>query len=1187
MVVQLLSASILELSIQHWTQNNGLPPYAVQSIEQDEQGLILLNCQEGTFQFNGYNYIRTQLKEDASSNVDIQLRENNLISGTDTLLKNCTGFYHSQGEYWITSERGIGQLDAFTKKINWLNKTGDLPEQNCFHPTKAPDGKIWFSIGFSGIAFYEPTSGQFYSIQNINEYTGFTQAHNVFATVLDRNINHLFFDQSSNLWIATQNDGLYKVTFKPQRFQYFRSEYETNGGLAHRDISFPLTLKDGNVWIATWGGGINIWKKKDQALAHPDFQNIPVKQLDGSSLAEKKVFPMIEDSRSNIWFGTFGAGLYYMSASRKQQKDYRSKVFSRRRGQIPNDVINGLCEGANNDIWCGTNSGLVHIDAKLKSRYTFPELEQPDLFAGKNIRMLSLTNNKNLWIGCNDGTTYLWNLTSNNIKVFSQAEGSPMGILLNVQEHQGVDWFAGSEGLFYYHYRLNKFLRFKNNHLLPSRHLESILKDDHGNLWLGSSQGIIKVNPESAQVKAFDLYTGRQGNSCTQGASKDSSGYLYFGSRYGFYRFHPDILEQETPENPIFINNISINGENHSLKSLKQSEQWAEEDKFNGLELNHQQNAISINFNSLNYNREEVINYLVVLEGYDKEWISTSDRQRHFSSLQPGNYHLKIKEQGRDSIYGLSFRIKPPWWTTSYAIAGYAVAGFIFLYLFSLWISRRSKRLEEQKQKENFDRLRFRFFLNISHEIRTPLTLIKGAIDRLKEIEHSHENKELHRIQHNADRLTRLVNEVLDLKQMEQTGMNAKKSFFNLKAFIDATVDAFRLREEKRHIRLFMPNEPVWINSARELLETILYNLLSNALKFSDDQDEIHIHLDASESECQIKVVDFGIGMDKEEKKHIFERYYQAGRKQKEGSGIGLSLVKELVEILDGRIEVQSVLSKGSTFTVTLPLGKPQQEEETTNLPSKENKKTLLIVDDQADIRSFVKEAFESSYQCLEASNGKEALEVVKMVLPDLIISDVMMPEMNGFELCKQVKEQLETSHIPIILLTAKTGFDAELDAAQCNADAYITKPFREELLKVKVQKLLELREKLQEKYSGQKPEQESADELNPIDQAFINKLNQAIEKELDNPDLKIDHLADTLALSSSGLYRKLKALTGQSPVEYVRILRLNKAAQLLKESSSSVTEIADLTGFGTQKYFSRCFKDHFDISPLKYRNNK
>ena len=1189
-ISSICSATNIEIKVHHWRTNEGLPKSSITSINQDSIGYILFNCKDGVYRFNGQTSILKSIVIESKQQDSIHFDKGKIYFDKLAIDGYFNGLLKtSKNEYWVCSYLGLGKINVKTKNILWVNKPGDLPNSDCYFATESKDGKIWFAMANNELGFFDPILNKFLTLKNVKGYGHYINAYDAFAELVDHHVNHLFFDNYGNLWIATDKNGVYKISFHPQRFQLYRFQYNTKGGLAHKDISFPLATLNEEVWISTWGGGINICPVIDLEASKPDFENVPILLENNKPVVDKRIFPLVEDSRSNIWFGTFNGGLYFLDANKRKAQHYNFKSFTTYNSKMPSNKIGSLCEGLNNDIWCGTYSGLIHIDSCMNIRTAFSELENPKVFSDLNVSMVSITKDKKMWIGTFTESTYLFDMVTNKVTSFSTTEGYKIGDLYNRVEVDGISWFVGGNGVFYYSNRLNKFLPFKNNHLLPSQHVESILVDDNKKIWIGTDEGLVKIDPISAAVTVFDLNSGRMGNSYTQGASRDKNGYLYFGTRYGFYRFHPDNFEFQMPPTPIVVSEISISGNNYSLDSIKHTDKWIHKKRVTPyIELEHNENAISLEYGNLNYDPGQFIIYETMLQGNDLNWEVTNDNRRSWASLEPGSYTFKVREKGKDNLTVISFDILKPWWATIYATVVYGAFILLSICIFYRIISSRSKAKEELLQKEKFDHLRFRFFLNISHEIRTPLTLIKGAIDRLIDNDNQGENKELYRIKKNTNRLIRMVNEVLDLKKIENTQVQVKYSHFNLKDFLESTVDAFRLREDKCKIALKMPDHPVWINSGRELIETILYNLLSNAIKFSKEKSIVDVSLLLDDNNCQIKVRDYGIGMDKTEQELIFDRYYKGEKNINVGTGIGLSLVQEFVNLLKGNISVESEINKGTTISFSIPNKQTDINTGTEHIGHGNDKMTLVIVDDHSDIRSFVKEIFEDDYHCLEADNGKIAFDIIKSSPPDLVISDVMMPEMNGFQLCEKIKGDIEVSHIPVVLLTAKTGFEAEINAAECSAEAYITKPFNEKLLKTKVDKLIEQRKRLWEKYTKQ---QDVCDDdvlkLSAIDKSFMNLVEVEIEKEIDNTKFNVDHLASNVALSSSGLYRKIKALTGQSPVEYIRSFRLKKAAQLLLETSYSVSEVSDMTGFGTQKYFSRCFKEQFEITPLKYRKEK
>ncbi len=1192
LISNLALAEKFELKVNHWMVPNGLPNNQILGIGQDADGFICIETQSGFYRFDGtdaYLINRQYNTEEKDSEGHITIKDGNLTVGGDLI----TGVFNSfiktkNGTYWASSEEGLGIINTEEKKFQKAGKLQDMPISECNYLTESPDGKIWFSMPLNGIGFWDTVSNQLITQNNIKEYPHFKNAYPVFLELIDRYITSLFFDRTGNLWIGTENDGLFKISFEPERFQFFRYGDIEGSGLVHKDISFPLATKSGDIWISTWGGGINIWKKEELGKTAPKFDRIPVLLNNGKSIPERRIFPLLEDSETNIWFGTYGGGLYFLRNSDRERKIYNYQVFNKENGHLGSDTVTSVTEGLNNDLWCGTYSGITHIDQNLQTRRYFPELTDLSFFADKKISMVKKAVSGSLWIATRNEVVYRWDLKTNLIEEFGEANGNPLGIVFNYARINKIEWFVGSRGVFYYDESSNKFFPYKKNSAINAA--ESILVDHKGMLWVGTNNGLIKIDPHTNNLKYFDLPGGIMGRNFTQGASKDDKGYLYFGSRFGLYRFHPDNIEYEPPVAPIVFKQVNITGKEYSVDSLQNSNKWKVSGDFNDgyLNLSNKQNTIAVEYTSLYYNPDKVVVYEVMLEGNDAGWVETTDMNRSWSSLPAGNYIFKIREKGKGNMKQFPFVVQLPFWRKTQAVIFYIVVlGLTIFTVYRLQLSR-IKKSEEKRQKERYDHLRFRFFLNVSHEIRTPLTLIKGAIDRLQD--KSKDEKELTRIKRNTDRLITIVNEVLDFKKLEKTNIEVKNQYFDLKRFIESTVDAFRLREDKCKVNLKIPSHPVWIESSKELIETILYNLLSNAIKFSHEGGKVDVSLAVTDEACKISVQDYGVGIAEEEQSLIFDRFYQVPENNNYGAGIGLSLVKEFATRLNGKILLESELGKGSVFCLVLPFDAQRTEIENRDTePENEvirNKPILLVVDDQDEIRSFMKEIFEETFHCVEAVNGQQAWDLIKKHHPEIVISDVMMPVMNGFELCEQLRSDIETSHIPLVLLTAKTGEEAEIKAVSCNADAFISKPFSEKILKLRIEKLIEQRQLLKEKYLKHPDQDTNGLVSNKIDSGFMKMLEEEIHKELDNTEFNVDSLAKAVSLSPSGLYRKLKSISGQNPVGFIRTFRLKNAARLLRETNSPVTEIADLTGFGTQKYFSRCFKEQFGISPLKYRNS-
>lgn len=1251
-----------EMDLFHWTVSSGLPDNHITCIEQDDKGFIWMGTSKGLVRFDGYEFLLFELPKCHTNewisaiykkNQELFLltnRKGNYIFDTQRLqcvkvdkaelLANnkytkqdlslffeegiisndsvavflkpdgkltvdeqlVSGTFNSvcqdsDGTIWVGSAtKGLGYLNDQNTAITYVGDLSQMPDVAVNSIAEAPDGAMWFEIPLGSVGFWDGSN--LVSVKNIADYPNLRNGYPVLSSLVDFNMTTLFFDATGNLWIGTTGNGLFRIRFKPQYFQFYKFDYRSSAGLAHKDVSYPLVTNNGDIWIGTWGGGINILKKEKIPAFDPKFSTITPQPGKKGALQKGMVFPLLEDRKGNLWLGTNGSGVQFIDRKAINAGDYWFKHYERKGGTIPSDSIWALCEDKTGGIWVGTMKGLArYLPQENRFENSFSELNDSTIFQGKEILMLYEGEAAKLWISTRYNGLFCWNRSNNQLKQYlNGGEESLNGVLCVSMMPDSSMWFGGINGLFYFDRHTDHFSSLNKIVDLPSYHIESMLAGHDDRLWLGTGKGLTALDPSNHTAEVYRMPGGVMSNSFTQGASKDKAGYLHFGSRNGFYRFHPSDLKNKPRENPIVLTNFEIHGADFREDSVLFTEGFRSIDiaSVDHLRLRHHQNTITIGYRYLDYSPNDFQEYELLMEGLDSEWTSTFDTNRTWSNLSPGEYifHVRVKGQSREVV--LPITIASPWWTGVWVVVVSVVllAGLMMLLL--RYSNKRVREKEKQHQKERYDRLRFRFFLNISHEIRTPLTLIKGGIDRLienKAVDNDY-LEEVNRVQRNTQRLTHMVNEVLDLKKMENTQVSVNKSDFNLKEFLEASVDVFRLRDESSHLILKMPESPVWVFSDRELMETIVYNLLSNALKYSSPPSEIVVELVYHQNESvAISVSDQGVGIIKEEQQLIFERFYRSENQKETGTGIGLAVVKQYAGLLGGTITVQSEPGQGSIFILLLP---DNAKETDDSLQAKEgvlpqnkeegDKPVLVLVDDQPEIRSFVRELFENEYTIFEASNGQIALTLIKEKNPDLIISDVMMPVMNGYELCAAVRDDIQTCHIPLILLTAKTGDEAQMNAFECKADAFINKPFNQNILRLRVDKLIEQRRQLIQKYGKQPEEKTTMLATNLLDKAFLEKMEGILKEKLADEGFKVEELAFYMAMSTSGLYRKIKSLTDQSPVEYIRVFRLKIAANRLRETSCSVTEIAEETGFSTQKYFSKCFKQQFGMTPLNYR---
>lgn len=1112
----------------------------------------------------------------------------------------------SQQKLWLSSSsKGLLVLDTKTGSIEQIAEATAFPGGHIISFSEGPGDQLWFVLPLNGIGFYDKKNKQIWTVKNIEQHPQWNNGYQVFSDLVDHKITNLFFDRRGMLWIGTQQNGMFSLRFEQQRFQYYKFDYRKEDGLAHQDISFPLAVKNGDVWIGTWGGGINVWKKEELKTKAPHFRSIRPQKGKAGALQQGRVFPIMEDSRGNLWCGTNGEGLHILEKSNREKSidNFRHISYSPYKPfELPSDSILSLVETGNSEIWIGTNRGLACWDANSKqitSRFT--DLENPEIFYGHPVWMVAKDSSEALWLSIQDIGLFYWDRKNNVIKHFLTGEDGLDRIYALSDGPGDFIWLAGRSGLLRINKRTEEIRRYGSKDGLPTDLIESMLRDQHGRLWLGCNNGLACFNTADETVTIHCLQDGVMCNSFTQGASVDTNGYFYMGSRNGFYRFHPDSVSLQHTAPSICLTGLDISGKNirQSPNHSKQLTGNKPLHSVDNIELAHHQNAITIRYSSLNFNTEAPTLYEVMLEGLSDHWEQTVEESRTWSGLAPGKYRFRVKNSNQQNETNLTILIVPPWWNHWWSWIAYLLLLLGVTLGTIRYLLLRSKNKEQARQKEYYDRMRFRFFLNVSHEIRTPLTLILGGIERLAtKYESGSENKEIQRISKNAVRLQHMINEVLNLNKLDRFVFSPSPECMNINSFIESVVDAFQIAQACHSIQLKLPSEALWATADRQLLETVLYNLLSNAMKFSESEEKITVNIRIKNDETiSITVQDSGIGIPTEEQALIFDRFYQGGNHQRAGTGIGLSLVKEMLETVNGSISVTSETGEGSTFTVEIPYlpclpvtfseeieQAPEIVTTTNEKKSDQEKLTLLIVDDQIDIRNFVAEIFSEKYRIIQANNGKEALDLIDTQLPDLIISDVMMPMLDGYTLCNRIRENKETSHLPIILLTAKTGTEAEQEAFACKADAFVNKPFNQRILKQRVDNLLEQRRTLREKYSKSPDAEITSLAVRPIDEEFLKKVEFAILSNLTTPNFGVEKLAFEMAMSASGLFRKFKALTGMAPVEFIQLSKLRNAAHLLKTSTMQIIEIAETSGFGDAKYFSKCFKLQFGVSPSEYR---
>lgn len=770
----------------------------------------------------------------------------------------------------------------------------------------------------------------------------------------------------------------------------------------------------------------------------------------------------------------------------------------------------------------------------------------------------------------------------------------------------------------------NIFVSFGAKEGLENTQVRAIQEDHDGYIWISTNGGISRLDEKNKRFYNYNYHDGIPMGDFMDGSTCITpDGTLFFGSQNGACYFNPRELSSPREVSPVTITQFFIYNKQTESRDTRLPVPISNRI----VELPYNQNTFNISFNVLDYTQSSQVEFSYMLEGLENAWYSTQgDNQVTFRNIPHGNYVFKVKTRFRNQEWNenaaqLTVVIAPPLWLTWYAKLGYVIL-FIFALYALLRFYKRKLDLEsslevERKQslnKQELNEERLRFYTNITHELRTPLTLILGPLEDLLSdatLSPKHANK-ISIIHDSATRLLNLINRILEFRKTETQNRKLSVAKGDLGQLVQEV--GLRYKElnpnNKVNYHIHIETEDTEIFYDADMITIILDNLMSNAAKYTSEGD-ITLSLRSVEENqikyTEISVSDTGHGIDAEALPHIFDRYYQAKSKyQASGSGIGLALVKGLSELHEGILKVESTVDTGTTFTLrlltenTYPNAihaqhdmekKPMDAEETTitDTPT-ENHPIVLVVEDNADIREYIRSSFTDIYEVITAKDGKEGWELAQVRIPNIIVSDIMMPVMDGIELCKRIKEDMRTSHIPVILLTAKDSLQDKEEGYASGADSYLTKPFSAKLLHSRINNLLETRKKIASllALADTQPKQESAvSSLNKLDNEFLQKITQIIEENLEMEKMDIAFIADKMCMSHSTLYRKIKGLTDMSANEFIRKVKMRKGVELLMSGQYTISEIAYMIGFSSVAYFRQCFKDEYGMSPSDYVKQK
>jgi len=1161
---------------------------------------------------NGLNYFNSKTKQFTpyyhKPNDSNSLSHNNVFS----LLND------SKDNLWIGTGDGLNHFNKnngrFTHYRHQENDPNSLSNGSVYTVIEDSQGNIWAGTGSGGLNYFNTKNQHFTQHRHQSNNPNSLSNDNVFRIVEDK---------QSNIWIGTVGGGLNYFNIKNESFTHYSHQTNNLNSLSHNNVFSIVEESQGDLWIGIQGGGLNHFNSKNKQVTHYRHQANNV-----NSLSDDIVSSVIEDRDDNLWIGT-NKGLNHFNKKTKQFTRYRHQANDS--NSLSNDNVMSMVEDRYGNLWIGTRRGINHFNTTNRqfTHYRHQD-DDPNSLSSDSVLSMIEDSQGHFWFGTTKGLNY-FNTKSEQFTHYShQANDSNSlsndTILSITEDSRGNIWVGTYSGLNRFDTKLKKLKIYTKNDGLPDNVIYSIEEDKLGYIWISTNQGLSRMDPKAETFKSYNASDGLQSNEFNIGASfKSKEGELFFGGVNGFNRFFPENSKDDIEPPKVVITKMLLlnksvpiaSTDSQTISNQLNDNQTTEKTtgyslaktihQTKSILLSHLDNIITFEFSALHFRNTKKNKFAYKLVGWDKDWVHTDYKHRRatYTNLPHGDYTFRVKASNSDGYWNeegasLQITVLPPLWKTWWA---YILYGLILLMVVYIYIRSQQRKLiferqlnaQLERKVEERTKEKQHFIENISHELKTPLTLIFNALETVSNTELSVENnKKMSNIKHNGQRLFHLVEQLLSLANNEQT--TATKSIVPLANICKEVLNNFSTLASTRELTFVLDcktNAELIIE--KQALETILNNLVSNAIKYADNSSEINVICLLENPFCIIKVTNIGSSISAIDAEAIFKKFYRSENHQHiEGQGIGLSSSRELVESYQGTLTLDNSQPTLAQFIVSLPMDlifnidQTLVENEiaaslpTNNTPTSSNKR-LLIVEDNLEINQFLTQLLASNYDVLNTYNGKEAAEQIDDFKPDLILSDVMMPIMDGFELCKFIRESDQPYRkTPIILLTAKSDMLSQKQGLEAGATDYLSKPFSGEILKLKIANLLDASTETRNKVTAPAASYLQI-ELSEDDtqNKFIQRTRDFLKIHFPDPEFNVRKLSELMAMDERTLRRKSELYLSQKPKDIIREYRLLCAYEMLK-SDNSILNISISCGFTTLPHFSKCFKDKFEQTPTQ-----